>query len=261
MYNNNSPIYGIVTPQTSQFHWVKVREFFFAPEITCPNIICTNDTAIMDVDPAADSISWSLSPTYLFSGSTSGTGKIASINVISGSSGYGKITYSFDMPSGETFEAEKDFWVGNPATNDISLVVMDNLSGQQVNQYMLCPNTGYILICENSNNICTTSNYSWTVPYGMTLINSSQNWAYINTNSSAGEILTVNAQTCCSSNVTIMSEVLATDGYDCDGWYMMISPNPTTGETTISIESESESKKQLMKIQSGNLKFTAQAKP
>ena len=60
-----------ITPQTSCFDWVKVREFFLAPEITCPNIICTNGTAIMDVAPDAANITWSLSPTNLFSGSTS----------------------------------------------------------------------------------------------------------------------------------------------------------------------------------------------
>ncbi len=117
---------------------------------------------------------------------------------------------------------------------------MGNLTGQQVNQYLMCPNTGYILICQNSNNQCNTSNYSWFLPYGMSLISTSGNTAYINTNSSPGGVLTVKAQTCCSANATIMSEVLATDGYDCDGWYMSFSPNPTTGETTLSIEFASE---------------------
>jgi len=132
------------------------------------------------------------------------------------------------------------FWVGDPLPSDISLVVMDNLTGQQVPQDMMCPNTGYILICQNSNNQCNTSNYSWFLPYGMSLISTSGNTAYINTNSSPGGVLTVKAQTCCSANATIMSEVLATDGYDCDGWYMSFSPNPTTGETTLSIEFASE---------------------
>jgi hypothetical protein len=117
---------------------------------------------------------------------------------------------------------------------------MDNLTGQQVNQYLLCPNTGYILICNNSNLFCSTSNYTWNLPYGMSLINTSQNWAYINTNSSDGGILTVSAQTCCSSNATIMSEVLDVDGYDCDNYYMMISPNPSNGDVNISILSKSD---------------------
>ncbi len=241
---NNPPIYGIITPQTSNFHWVKVREFFLAPEITCPNVICSSDTAIMDVDPDATNITWQLSPTNLFS-DTTGTGKTASISVNPSASGRGKITYSFDMPSGntfESFEAEKAFWVGDPLPSDISLVVMGNLTGQQVNQYMMCPNTGYILICQNSNNQCLTSNYSWFLHYRMSVISTSGNTAYINTNSSPGGILTVKAQTCCSANATIMSEVLDTDGYDCDGWYMSFSPNPTTGETTLTIESESKEK-------------------
>ncbi len=76
----------------------------------------------------------------------------------------------------------------------------------------------------------------------MTLISTSGNTAYINTNSSGGGILTINAQTCCSTNTAILSEVIATNGYDCGGYYMMFSPNPTTGETTLTIESTSEEK-------------------
>ncbi len=246
LFPYNEEMDDIDVPVTSTFHWVRAKQFFLAPEITISSdVICTTGSAIMDVDPDATNITWQLSPTNLFSGTTSGTGKTASISVNPSASGQGKITYSFDMPSGntfESFEAEKAFWVGDPLPSDISLVVMGNLTGQQVNQYMMCPNTGYILICQNSNNQCNTSNYSWFLPYGMSLISTSGNTAYINTNSSPGGILTVKAQTCCSANATIMSEVLDTDVDDCDGWYMSFSPNPTTGETTLTIESESKEK-------------------
>lgn len=110
----------IETPQTSSFDWVKVREFFLAPEIDCPDAICTTETASLDVDDRASDFSWSLTPTNLFSGAKTGTGNIASITAAAGVSGEGKITYSFEMPSGETFTAEKTFWVGAPVISDIS---------------------------------------------------------------------------------------------------------------------------------------------
>jgi hypothetical protein len=119
-YNTLGQAISPVCPQTSYFDYVKVKKFFLAPEITVSSdLICTTGTAIMDVDPEADSITWSLSPTNLFSGSTSGTGKTATISVNSGFSCEGKITYSFKMPSGEVFDIEETFWVGAPVISSI----------------------------------------------------------------------------------------------------------------------------------------------
>ena len=98
------------SPQTSYFDYVKVREFFLAPEITAPSLICSTGTAILDVDPAATNISWALTPSTLFA-TSSGTGTTASIVKSSVTNGLGTITYSFQMPSGETFTASKDIWL------------------------------------------------------------------------------------------------------------------------------------------------------
>lgn len=99
----------IITPQTSLFHWVRVREFFLAPEITCPENISTTVTATMDVDKAATEITWELTPEILFSGITSGKGLKATITPKTNLHRGGKITYRFKMPSGETFSAKKEF--------------------------------------------------------------------------------------------------------------------------------------------------------
>lgn len=97
-----------VTPQTSFFDWVKVRQFFLAPEITSPDSITLQGTATMHVDALATNISWQLSPAELFI-TSSGTEKKATISRINNSNGPGKITYTFQMPSGETYTAEKSF--------------------------------------------------------------------------------------------------------------------------------------------------------
>ncbi|MBW6534430.1 MAG: family 16 glycosylhydrolase [Mariniphaga sp.] len=60
--NVNFPI----TPQTSMFDWVTYKKFFLAPEITCPNLICSSGTATLDVDSEATNITWQLSPSSLF---------------------------------------------------------------------------------------------------------------------------------------------------------------------------------------------------
>lgn len=116
---NGYPAYVPFTPQTSYFEWVKVQQYFKPATIACPNVICTSGTAIMDVDQDANNITWVISPSNLFSGNTSGTGKTASMTAATGVSGLGKITYTFKMPSvisGEFFTVEKTFWVGKPGT-------------------------------------------------------------------------------------------------------------------------------------------------
>jgi hypothetical protein len=109
----------IDVPQTTYVDYVSVKKFFATPEITINNISCLASTATMNVDPAATNISWQLTPSTLFT-TLSGTGRIANIAKASGSNGMGKITYSFQMPSGETFTAEKDVWVGTP--HDVNLI-------------------------------------------------------------------------------------------------------------------------------------------
>jgi hypothetical protein len=98
----------IETPQTSRFHWVKVREFFLAPEITCPENIYTTVLATLDVDEKASEISWELTPKNIFAGRTSGSGRKVIITPATRFHGLGKLIYRFKMPTGESFSAEKE---------------------------------------------------------------------------------------------------------------------------------------------------------
>ncbi len=103
----------IETPQTSYFHWVKVREYFLAPEIRLSGSwIYSEGSATLDVDSVAENISWKLSPETLFKSAASGKGKTAEFKIAPSAIGRGKITFSFKMPDGEIFEAEKIFDVG-----------------------------------------------------------------------------------------------------------------------------------------------------
>ncbi|MGE5395112.1 MAG: family 16 glycosylhydrolase [Candidatus Saccharibacteria bacterium] len=104
MYGEIKPI----APQTSRFDWVKVKEFFLAPEINCPSSITQQATATLDVDSRAANISWKLTPSSLFTNSE-GKGKTATITRAVNSNAAGKIIYTFNMPSGEVFTVEKQF--------------------------------------------------------------------------------------------------------------------------------------------------------
>src|SRR5690606_2372499 len=84
---------SIVTPQTTRFHWIRVREFFPAPKIYCPDDIYETVTATLDIDTVATDITWELAPEKLFSGSTNGKGTKVSISPASGFHGLAKLYF------------------------------------------------------------------------------------------------------------------------------------------------------------------------
>lgn len=191
----------------------------------------------MNVDQAATNISWSLSPTSLFTGATSGTGNNASFNVSSSASGEGTITYSFEMPGGETFTAEESFWAGRPGTpltipsgyptlemalgayQPISIFKSPGAYGGNINWWC----TGSIEIDGASNaNTCT----------------------FEATDLGIGNFY-VTTQNTCGTSPTGGGAVNVVSG---GGGQMMlvISPNPACNEVSITIESELEEEITLM---------------
>ncbi|NQU86485.1 MAG: family 16 glycosylhydrolase [Mariniphaga sp.] len=248
LWQYNGSVDNIVVPQTSIFHWVKVKQFFLAPEITCPDVICTTGNASLDVDEDAYDITWSLYPGSAFTSSLSGTGKTVNNITASGNyNGTGKITFNFKV-RGESFSAEKEFGVKGPRYEDISFGVVDsgdNPANQYGGTWVLCPNTTYHIYVHNDLSTCSTSNYSWTVPAAWTQYYTYQNMISINTNSSPGGPISVNANTCCNNNVTIISDYMGTD-YNCGYYYMTFTPNPTTSETTVEILKGNEKEKKVM---------------
>lgn len=250
-YNNNSPGYGIVTPQTSQFHWVKVKQFFLAPEINCPTVICSNGTATMDVDPAVlnSVISWTLAPSNLFAGTTSGTGRIANITASPSNQGKGKITYSFTISSDlanpkEIYTAEKDVWIKGPDISEVSFDVYrsDGVRATKTgNTFLMCPNTTYHIYAMNSGPV-PLSNYSWSVPSAWTQYYTYQNMISVYTNSSPGGPVTVNATNTasgCNNTVQVITGYMGSS-YSCGTYYMAFTPNPATNQTTIELSADGE---------------------
>ncbi len=222
---NTDVLLYIEIPQTTYIDYVSVKRFFATPEISCPNVICSSDSAIMDVDLSADSITWSLTPTNLFSGTTQGTDKTAAITTATGASGQGKITYTFKMPSGETFTAEKNFWVGKP--------VISGISGPTTT-----PNNQWAsFTAQLQSDLSSPTDYNWILnplngnmiyDYGATCDVAFYNSGYY-------QIVVQAKNTCPDWGPYYVGNV---EVYDDD--YIAISPNPTTGETTLSIESTSK---------------------
>lgn len=211
-------------PQTTYFDWVSVKRFFPTPVITCSDKICSSTTATFGVASEAYDITWSLTPTNLFSGDKTGTGKNVSITAASGASGQGKITFTFKMPSGETFTSEKNFWVGKP--------VISGISGP-----MTTPNNQWAsFTAQLQSDLSAPTDYNWILnplngnsvyDYGATCDIAFYNSGYYQ--------LVVQAQNSCPGwRPYYVGNVEVYDDY-----FLMLSPNPTSGETTITIESTS----------------------
>lgn len=249
-YNNNSPGYGIVTPQTSVFHWVRYKEFFLSPEITLSsNIICSSGTASMNVDLAASNITWALTPSTLFNGATAGIGKIANITASPTSQGKGKITYSFNMSNDisnpkEIYTATKDIWIKGPDPSEMTFDVYksNGVRAMQVgNTFLMCPNTTYQIYAMNSGPV-PLSNYVWTVPSGWSRFYTNDNIISINTNSApGGPVIFTATNTTSGCNNTIKPVTGYMGGmYNCGTYLMVFTPNPSTNETTLVLSADGE---------------------
>lgn len=204
-------------PQTTYIDWVSVKRFFTTPVITCSDIICTSTTSTLDVVTEAYDITWSLTPTNLFSGAKTGTGKNASITAASGASGQGKITYTFKMPSNEIFTAEKTFWVGKPVINNISGPQNLSYGGNQI----------YTADVSGANG----ATYQWTVSPSLPLTSYGDN-VEISFPSTNGDYVITLVVTGCGPSAPYYYYV-ATGENEIN----IIYPNPATDETTLSLAS------------------------
>jgi hypothetical protein len=84
------------------------------PTISGTDYLCSTNTFSLQNAPAGSTVSWSVSPTNLFSGSTSGSGNSAPLSPYSSfASGQATITFVIETDCGE-FEVQKSFWVGRP---------------------------------------------------------------------------------------------------------------------------------------------------
>ncbi len=146
------------------------------------------------------------------------------------------------MPGGESFSIEKTFGVKGPKNEDITFDVYTSngiLATQMYGTWLLCPNTTYHIYVENDNSSCSTSNYTWSVPSAWTTYYTYQNMISVNTNSSPGGPVSVTANTCCNNNVTIISGYMGSN-YNCSYYSMLLSPNPATSETVLTLVANSE---------------------
>ena len=208
--------------------------------ISGPSYVCSSNATFTVQDaPPGSTATWSVSPgTRVTPGS--GSGMSASFHMASCNDiGDVQITFNVSTPCG-TNQVSTPTTVGGPDPQDVELDIYKS-TGQHANKYgetwVLCPNENYEIFVIN-NSSCSTSNYTWILPYSLTKNYQNNNMVSVHTNSHPGGNIIVKAQTCCTScgsNVQILSDYVGTD-YNCGYGYMSLAPNPAQDEITVELK-------------------------
>lgn len=118
----------------------------------------------------------------------------------------------------------KYFWVNAP---DISNIV---LSGEQ----NICPDD-YNTITAYSSVDMGVSDYIWDLPSGFNIISgqgTNSVYFYAPSSFSSSDELILEIENSCGYDDDVFEFY---EGYDCGGYFLMMSPNPSTSETTLTI--------------------------
>jgi hypothetical protein len=129
------------------------------PPITGNDLMCLSANFTLQNVPAGAMATWSVNPTNLFTGSTSGSGATANLNS-SGSSGQATLTYTLTSPCGN-LQIQRSFWVGTPQITNMRVNNMSYFTGMNV---QLCPGNHWLNVTPVGGN---PGNASWTVPSGI----------------------------------------------------------------------------------------------
>ena len=236
-------------PQPFEIDYIIIKKFMLIPAITGSSVFCSTGVLSLDADPAVldSNVSWELTPSNLFTGAILGTGKVANISASPSSQGKGKITYTYTVGNiGETYTVEKEIWINGPDANDVSFDVYrsDGVRATKVGStFLMCPNTTYHIYVMNNSPV-PLSNYAWTVPSAWTQNYTSGNMISVYTNSSPGGPVTVNATNTasgCNNTMQIITGYMGSN-YSCGSYYMALSPNPSSGETSLILSADGEKK-------------------
>lgn len=197
--------------------------------------LCNNSlrTFVSDINDENFTYDWASNSTYL----TEINEDYESYTVRGTSSiGYSTISLAITAPSGATSSNLDFVGVNTPYPGNLSFSLC-NTGGTPVP--FMCPNTHYHLYLVNDDG-CSLSNYTWSIPDGWTQNYTWDNMVSVYTGSTPGGMVEVYANTCCGVNTKVYIGYLPGE-YDCGRSYsLLFSPNPASGETTLSIEPTSE---------------------
>jgi hypothetical protein len=100
-----------------------------------------------------------------------------------------------------------------------------------------CPYTDYVFTLDENGAPCFGYDLSWTVPSTWTINYTTGSTISINTNDDPANYIYVDFKNCCDEDD--YASLYFVDGSPCGDYMLVISPNPSNGETTLTIESSS----------------------
>ncbi|MEZ5104539.1 MAG: T9SS type A sorting domain-containing protein [Draconibacterium sp.] len=216
--------------------YYKLNAPFISGSITgalCNNVQRTfSETAFTDIDleydwdctSPLDEVSNDDDPTY----SVKGTAQ----------NGQGTISLTVTTPSGATAIGYKNVWVGKPQIYAYGNHIVDVNTGMPV--YNLCYGTHNDVEAVHPAGDAGITDWDWQVLYGQVYPYGMQDqYATIYPNDYQSFMLEIRACNRCDCSGWAH---MYTNVVDCGRFLLVFTPNPTSGETTLSIESESEEK-------------------
>lgn len=214
-----------------------------------PGVICSNgSTFTISNLPSGVSLSWETSDNIIIS--TSGT-DYAILKATT--PGMGWIKAKLSGGGVNAFSETKTVGVGEPIKDDFHFVMLNLSTGEYVSNFTngngnpaeLCPNTVYQFWTDYRGPF-TVQGLSWDLPSGWEIQaqygsdNSFTTYFDVDDNVHTGLHLTVQTEECGWGNM--LPGFYFLEDYSCGSYYLLISPNPSTGEATLSIESTSDEK-------------------
>lgn len=198
------------------------------PTVSGTDLLCTtNSTYSLQALPAGATATWTVSPTGLFGGSTSGSGTSASIRALNNfsTSGQGKITFTVNTSCG-SFPVEKQMWVGVPSSNLISITP---------NYYPVCPNetiylNAYYNGTSDGNKEANINDYDWISEIPNSYEAGNKHQVLIATVPEGYYVARARAQNACGESGYFFHYLNISS---CFYYEVNISPNPASGSINL----------------------------
>jgi lysyl endopeptidase len=192
------------------------------------NLLCSSGSYSLQNLPSGFSVSWTVSPTNLFSGSTTGTGNVANLSINNSfSSGQATLTYNIQTNCGET-QVSRNFWVGRPG---IPSLIQGNIT----------PSIGSYETYSVPSLPNGATSISWVLPY---CFGCNQPWSiYSGQNltqmvaivgDSDGYVQAIGSNACGSGGASLL--YVTPDTGPCNPCPLLIYPNPASDELTFEWE-------------------------
>lgn len=213
---------------------------FYSPfNVNSPSYVCYGDEATFYTPEYVNcTFNWAYSTNLLNYVSGQGTRyfTVTPKNSTSAGMGWVTLTLTIGAPINKTRSITKYIGVNRPHSDDLELALYTS-GGYPVS--FICPNTHYHIYL-NNNGGCQLSNYTWSIPSGWTQNYTWNNMISVYSGSTYGGMVEVFADACNGINSKVIIGYFGGGGYCGNSYTLIFSPNPSTGQTTLSIEEASE---------------------